>query len=72
MIAPHRSNRKPERVIQDGRQLRRYQRRWAVGRTISWIQNLRRLCIRYEKSTMLFRGFLHLGCSIILLRQALG
>jgi transposase len=72
MIAPHRSNRKPENVTQDGRTLRRYRRRWTVERTISWFQNFRRLCIRYEKSTALFQGFLHLGCSIILIRQVLG
>ena len=43
-----------------------------MERTIAWFQNFRRLCIRYEKSTMLFQGFLHLGCSIILIRQGLG
>ena len=72
MIAPHRSNRKPENVTQDGRPLRRYKRRWTVERTISWIQNFRRLCIRYEKSTVMFQGFLHLSCAILLLRQVLG
>jgi transposase len=72
MIAPHRSRRKPENVTQDGRALRRYARRWTVERTISWIQNFRRLCIRYEKSTTLFQGFLHLACTIILLKQVLG
>jgi transposase len=72
MIAPHRSNRNAENITQDGRPLRRYKRRWTVERTISWFQNFRRLCIRYEKSTMLFQGFLHLGCSIILLKQVLG
>lgn len=72
MIAPHRSNRKPKNVTQDGRQLRRYKRRWTVERTISWFQNFRRLCIRYEKSTTLFQGFLHLGCTMILLKQVLG
>jgi transposase len=72
MIAPHRASRKPENATQDGRKLRRYTRRWTVERTISWFQNFRRLCIRYEKSTMLFQGFLHLGCSIILLKQVLG
>jgi len=66
MIAPHRYNRKKHIVTQDGRPLRRYKRRWTVERTISWFQNFRRLCIRYEKSTMLIQGFLHLGCSIIL------
>ena len=72
LIAPHRSNRKPANKTQDGRRLRRYKRRWAVERTISWFQNFRRLCIRYEKSTALFQGFLHLGCSIILLKQVYG
>jgi len=72
MIAPDRKNRKPENVTQDGRNLRRYKRRWTVERTISWFQNFRRLCIRYEKSTTLFQGFLHLGCSIILLKQVYG
>jgi transposase len=72
MIAPHRSNRARKNVTQDGRLLRRYARRWTVERTISWFQNFRRLCIRYEKSTILFQGFLHLACSIILLKQVLG
>src|SRR5690606_11364373 len=69
MIAPHRSNRRPENVTQDGRPLRRYRRRWKVERTIAWIQNFRRLCIRYEKSTTMFQGFLHLGCTLLLLRE---
>ena len=72
LIAPHRVNRKPENVTQDGRSLRRYKRRWKVERTIAWFQNYRRLCIRYEKSARLFQGFLHLGCSIILLKQVYG
>ncbi len=72
MIAPHRSNRKPENVTQDGRPLRRYGRRWTVERTIAWFQNFRRLCIRWEKSTKLFQGFLHLGCALLLLKEVLG
>ena len=72
MIAPHRRNRTQENKTQVGRPLRRYKRRWKVERTIAWLQNFRRLCIRYEKSTMLFQGFLHLSCSIILLKQVLG
>jgi len=72
MIAPHRRNRKIENRTQDGRSLRRYERRWKVERTISWIQNYRRLCIRWEKSTTLFQGFLHLGCTMLLLREVLG
>jgi len=72
LIAPHRASRKKENATQDGRPLRRSKRRWKVERTIAWIQNFRRLCIRYEKSTLLFQAFLHLGCSIILLKQVYG
>jgi len=72
MIAPHRSNRRPENITQDGRPLRRYARRWTVERTISWLQHFRRLCIRWEKSTRLFNGFVHLSCAFLLLRTVLG
>jgi transposase len=72
MIAPHRSNRRPENVTQDGRPLRRYCRRWTVERTIGWLQHFRRLCVRWEKSTRLFQGFLHLSCTLLLLKQVLG
>jgi transposase len=72
LIAPHRANRKPENVTQDRRPLQRYRRRWKVERTIAWIQHFRRLCIRWEKSTKLFQGFLHLACTVLLLRQVLG
>lgn len=72
LIAPHRSNRKPENKTQDGRPLRRYARRWTVERSIGWFQNFRRLCIRWEKSTKLFQGYLHLGCALLLLTRVLG
>jgi len=72
MISPHRANRKPENKAQDGRKLRRYKRRWTVERTISWLQNYRRLCIRWEKSTRMFQGFLHLTCTMLLMKEVLG
>lgn len=72
LISPHRSSRRPENKTQDGRSLRRYARRWTVERTISWLQNFRRLCIRWERSTLLFQGFLHLTCAILLLKRVLG
>jgi transposase len=72
LIAPHRRNRRPENVTQDRRPLQRYSRRWTVERSIAWIQNFRRLCIRWEKSAKLFQGFLHLGCTLLLLRPVLG
>lgn len=72
LIAPHRGNRKPENKTQDGRPLRRYKRRWKVERTIAWLQHFRRLCIRWERSTTMFQGFLHLGCTMLLLKWVLG
>ncbi len=72
LIAPHRSNRRPENRSQDGRPLRRSARRWTVERTIAWLQHFRRLCIRWERSTALFQGFLHFSCTLLLLRKVLG
>jgi len=67
LIAPHRSNR--VNITQDGRPLRRYRRRWRVERLFAWLQNSRRLVTRYERRSGNFLGFLHLACTIILLRH---
>lgn len=67
LIAPHRANRKTK--TQDGRQLRRYKRRWKVERLFAWLQNFRRLNTRYEHHAENFLGMLRLGCILILLRH---
>lgn len=67
MISPKRSNRK--RKTQDGRSLRRYKRRWKVERLFAWLQNFRRLVVRWEYHASNFNSFMQLGCSIILLRN---
>lgn len=67
MIAPHRRNRKKPKT-QDGRPLRRYKRRWKVERFFAWLQNFRRLVVRYEYYAENFLGFVHLGCIRIFLR----
>ena len=72
MISPHRSNRRPENRTQDGRKPRRHKRRWTVERTIGWLQNYRRLCIRWEKSTAMFQGFVNLTCALLLMNEVLG
>jgi len=69
MIAPHRRDRKV--ATQDGRPLRRYRRRWKVERLFAWLQNFRRLVVRYEHNFLNFLGFVHLGCIVILLRRYL-
>lgn len=68
LVCPHRRKRKKP-ATQDGRRLRRYRRRWKIERSISWLQNFRRLVTRYEYHAELFQGFVHLACLIIVLRQ---
>jgi transposase len=68
MIAPHRKGRKKRRT-QDGRELRRYKRRWKVERLFAWLGNFRRLVVRYEWRVENYLGFVRLGCVMILLRQ---
>ena len=66
LICPHRGNR-TKAATQDGRKLRRYRRRWKVERSISWLQNFRRLVTRYEYHAHLFHGFAQLACLVIVL-----
>lgn len=70
MIAPHRTNRKKKKT-QDGRKLRRYKRRWSIERLFAWLQNFRRLVVRYEYKDENFLGMAQLGCIVILLRKCL-
>jgi transposase len=66
LIAPHRDSRlRP--ATQDGRALRRYRGRWKIERLFAWLQNFRRLVVRYEYHVANFLGFVHLGCMLILL-----
>jgi transposase len=65
MIAPNRRNRSR---TQDGRQLRRYRRRWKVERLFAWMHNFRRLVTRWEYHIANFLGFVHLACLHMLLR----
>ena len=67
MIAPHKGNRKRRRT-QDGRKLRRYKRRWKIERLFAWLQNYRRLVVRYEYHVENFLAMVLLGCSMILFR----
>ncbi len=67
-IAPHRSNRRRLRT-QEGRPLRRDQRRWLVERFVSWIQWHRRILMRWESYTHNFLGVVQLACALILLKQ---
>ena len=71
MIAPHKSNR-VKFLTQDGRTLRRYRKRWKVERLFAWLQNFRRLVVRYEYHLKNFLAMVQLGCIVILIRTVLG
>jgi len=71
MIAPHKDNR-CQASTQDGRALRRYRKRWKIERLFAWLQNFRRLVVRYEYHLENFLAMIHLGCIVILLRRVLG
>jgi transposase len=67
LIAPHRCNRR--NTTQDLRRMRRYHRRGQIERLFAWLQNFRRLVVRYERYAENFLGMLYLGCCLILLRH---
>ena len=67
LIAPHRINRINK--TQDLRRLRRYRRRWKIERLFAWLQNFRRLVVRYERYAENLLGMLFLDCCLILLRH---
>ncbi len=71
MIAPHRRNR-CKATTQDGRTLRRYRKLLKVERLFAWLQNFRRLVVRYEYHLKNFLAMIQLGCIINLLRRVLG
>lgn len=68
MISPHR-NKRVRAPTQDGRRLRRYQRRWIVERFFAWIQWKRRLLVRWEYYPVNFLGFVQLAALCILLKR---
>jgi transposase len=67
-IIPRRQNNKVA-THQDGRKLRRYKRRWIIERTNSWLQNFRRLVVRYERSVQNFTALVHMACVLMTLKK---
>ncbi len=61
MVAPHKKNR-PKQATQDGRRLRRYKRRFKVERFFSWLEDFRRLVVRWEYYAENYLGFVLLAC----------
>ena len=68
LISPHRRGRKKP-SLNDGRELRRYRKRYKVERTFAWLGNYRRLLIRYDHDIKMYEAFFHLACLVITLRH---
>lgn len=72
LIAPQHKTIRVKSATQDGRALRRYKKRWEMERFFAWLQNFRRLVVRYEYHLSNFLAMIRLGCIVILLRRVLG
>ncbi len=68
LIAPHRANRSKPKT-QDGRPLRRSKRRWKVERLNAWLQNARRVVVRYDRDVNHYLGFVRLVGIQMLMQQ---
>ena len=66
-IIPARKN-NTKATHQDGRHLRRYGNRWIIERTNAWLQNFRRLVVRYERSATIFTGLIHMVFAMMILK----
>ena len=68
LISPHRDGRqKPS--LNDGRELRRYRKRYKVERTFAWLGNYRRLLVRYDHDIKMYQAFFHVACLLVTLRH---
>ena len=67
-IIPAREN-NPKATHQDGRHLRRYGNRWIIERTNAWLQNFRRLVVRYERSHIIFEALIHMALAMMILKR---
>lgn len=68
LIAPHKRNRKKPKT-QDGREFRRYCRRWKIERLFAWILNYRRCVVRYEYNSANYLGFVQIACILIMTKH---
>ena len=67
LLVPYRRNRKDKKTSPEVEE--RYQHRWKIERIFAWLENFRRLIVRYERLITVYLDFLHLAYNIIALRQ---
>ena len=68
LIAPPKTNRKKTKT-QDSRALRRYRKRWKVERLFAWLQNYRRILVRFDYYLENYLAFVQLACIVIFIRN---
>jgi transposase len=68
LIASYRKSTRRRR-FEDKRKLRRHRKRWKIERTEAWLQNFRRIQVRYDRILTVFQGFFHCACLLIALRH---
>ncbi len=68
MVSLHQKNRKRSKT-RDGRELRRYKRRWIVERFFAWMKHKRRLLNRWKLYSENFLGLVHTAAVVLFLRQ---
>ena len=68
LIAPYRCN-SILRQYEDKRKLRRYRKRWKIERSIAWVQNFRRVYVRYDRILTVYLGFVYCACLLIALKH---
>jgi transposase len=49
--------------------MRRYAKRWIVERFFAWLNGFRRLIVRYERHSCMFKAFVHMACALISMRS---
>ena len=67
-VVPYRK-RAVSRKYDDPVKLLAYKRRWHVERTFAWMTNFRRVLVRHERHSYIYRAFVHLALVIITIRQ---
>jgi transposase len=48
--------------------MRRYRRRWIVERFFAWLNGFRRLIVRHERHSLMYRAFVHVACVLVTMR----
>ncbi|PYV96042.1 MAG: DDE transposase, partial [Acidobacteria bacterium] len=44
-----------------------YRKRWKIERSIAWVQNFRRVYVRYDRILTVYLGFVYCACLLIAL-----